>query len=254
MNLFKTKPKIEFYSVNFPQIYNYPIEPISTVNRPWLTNIKENVKNKYKNPHLHNSSSYLCSGIREIMNTGYVLRAHHDFIIKTNGDGETFEWSTPDSSLKPIGFFSPEQYGDYGPLPEQTLRSLIKIETPWRVILPKGWKLLVLPVTYIENQPFTSSIGILDTQISREINPILFWHNLNGEEFIEAGTPICQLIPIKTQITEFEIRKASDKELEYEKIVSVTMLSKWGTSRRSILKDIQEKFFGQKKCPFHRGK
>lgn len=236
MNFFKKNPKVEFYSVNWPQTYNYPIEAINTVNQPWLAGIKDNLKNKSKNYDVSLGSSYLCSGIREIMSTGYVLRAHYDFIISTNGDGNSFEWQLPDKSLDPISFFSPEQYGDYAPLPAQTLRSLIKIVTPWRVRLPKDWKLLILPIQYGEKQPFTCSGGILDTQISREIHPILFWHILNGEEFVKAGTPLCQLIPIQTATVEFEIRKSSEKELEYDQITKATLSSTWGRRLKALKK------------------
>lgn len=253
MIFFKKKPKIEFYSVNWEQTYNYPIELMDTVNSPWFSEVKEIISKNKNNPNAVNSSSYMCSGIREIMNFGFVLRSPKDFIITTNGDGVSFKWEQPNNSHLPIEYFGPEKYGDYGPLPPQTLRTVIKINTPWRVILPPGWKLLVLPIQYAEKQPFTTAVGILDTQISRHINPSIFWHNLNDTTLIKAGTPLCQFIPIKTEIPKLEIRKATDKELEYEKLLHATLGSSFSAIRPALMKKMSEKYFGkEKKCPFHK--
>jgi hypothetical protein len=252
MNFFKKQPKVEFYSIDWARTYNYPIEPISTIAIPWAITAKATLISKNKN-NLHDfSSTHMCSGIRGIMNTGYVLKAPNDFIISTDGDGVSFTWEQPHASLQPLDYFSPDQFGDYAPLPPQTLRSLIRVITPWRVKLPAGWNLLVLPIQYSEPQPFTSSIGILNPEISRQLSPVLYWHNLNGRELIKAGTPLCQLIPIRSDILPIEVRKPTEQELEFEQITNATLSASYRPVPFTVMKKLSDRFFkAKKRCPFH---
>ena len=82
--------------------------------------------------------------------------------------------------------------------------------------VPKGYRLLSMPVAYSDTNAFTAATGLLNEGIEA-LNVQLYWHNLNGETFVKKGTPICQYILIKNiDITEkFEI--AGNKERKYLK-------------------------------------
>jgi hypothetical protein len=252
MNWFNKKPKVEFYSVSPAETFGYPIEKMSTVDKPW---IKESAlfskQKKTELLDLHVGAGHGCSGINQLMTTGYVLRALNDFVIKTNGDGETFTWQTPSAQHPPIKYFPPEQYGDYAPLPPNTLKTVIKVTTPWRVKVPAGYKILLLPIVYGEKQAFTACPGVLDTSISCQINPILFWHELNGETLVKAGTPLCQLILIKDESAELVVREASDDEYKYDSFHQAYAGNSFSSKPPNVFQKFKEAYEApKKKCPF----
>ena len=252
-NLFKKKTVVEFYSVNEVLTFCYPIEPISTVKSLWVNKmIKERAKKARNGEDVPARITGVCSGIQEIMDTGFVVRAPNDFKIITNGDGFTFRWETPSNTNPPIKFFASYMFGDYAPMPPQTLKTLIKINLPWRVKMLKGWRLLVLPINYGEQQPFTAAIGILDTSVSGELNAILYWHTLNEEVLVKAGTPLYQIIPIKdNEYFDYVVRSPTDQELKLDMISIGLSDNTWGRVPHKMFKSVREKFFGKKKrCPF----
>jgi hypothetical protein len=254
MNLFKKKAVVEFYSVKEPLTFAYPIEPINTVKTPWVGELVRSRAEKIRNNEdVSARVTGACSGIQEIMNTGYVVRAPNDFKIITDGNGYSFNWETPSNTNPPIKFFAPYMFGDYAPMPPQTLKTLIKVDLPWRVKMLKGWRLLVVPINYGEQQPFTAATGILDTSISGELNAILYWHVLEGETIVKAGTPLYQIIPIQdNDAFDFIVRSPTQEELKLDAISRYLPDTTWGRIPHKAFKNVREKFFGKKKrCPFH---
>jgi hypothetical protein len=148
-------------------------------------------------------SSKNCPGIKKIISTGWIVTAPADFIIKTNGDGSHLEWAEPYRFTK-ISEGRDAYVSAHGPAqaepllddPETTLKTVVKLETPWRVEASDDIVLLQLPVSYNNESRFMAATGILDTRYGHLLNIQLFWKNLEGETLVKAGTPLCQLIPI----------------------------------------------------------
>ena len=84
-----------------------------------------------------------------------------------------------------------------------TLETVIKIQTPWFVEVPKGYSLLMMPLPYSDDKRFTAATGLL--RGNQPLNVQVFWHCLNSEEIIPAGTPLNQMILIKDQSVGYEI-------------------------------------------------
>lgn len=218
--------KIEFYSVVDGIELMYPPVKATDIPMPWVKGVRELYATMQKDIGAWSvTGAHMCSGIREFLDNAYVLTSWHDVIIKTYGDGHSFEAETTvtNASLvndrKGVEFFPPKQFGDYATLPPQTLKSIIKIPTPWRFNMPKGWGLLYAPLHYGDENRFTSVVGVVDPKVLNELNAVFFWHVLEGSTFIKAGTPMCYLIPVKLDETmEVTIRGATEKEKRFETV------------------------------------
>ena len=147
-----------------------------------------------------------CPALRDVMDSGYVLKCPADILIKTDGTGVNFEWM---SQMKFCTSISPGKYVS-AHIPQQTegMRHLvdqnkdvldwtIKLELPWRVQAHPDLVFIQMPIPYWDEDRFTPPTGIVDPAYSYEINLQLFWHKIEeGEYLIKAGTPLCQWVPV----------------------------------------------------------
>lgn len=214
MSWFST-PKVKFYS-SIPGVKEtYPIIKSSSHKRKWAESAAHAFKEKTKDlVNYQNTITGVikCPGIFDLVNTGWILPAWCDFIIETSDDN--ISWRTPsmlegitcgeDFNKPPISFISTDQKIMSIPMSEENHFCLVKVNTPWIVDIPKGWELLILPVSYSDDTRFESTQGVIQPSSHMEINPQLLWKVKNGIELIKAGTPLCQLIPIKEDQIEFE--------------------------------------------------
>jgi hypothetical protein len=186
-----------------------PVSPASEEKTPgWVSRAHEVFKATMRDPANLQSrvmSVSRCPGMREIMQRGFVVRTWHDFTIKTNGDGHSMSWVTPDEQLKsvvggdPLVLHNKENFADYfgADWPPHYCKTIIKIQTPWRFSLPKGYVFMVIPVPFNEDTRLESVTGILDPEHSTELNLQIYWKVLCGTELVRRGTPLCYLIPVK---------------------------------------------------------
>lgn len=251
--------KIDFYTLAEGLELAYPIYPAKNLKMDWIKQAQKTFQDSRKDlGQVRHSSSHMCSGIRQLVQNAFVLTTWHDINIITNGDGHTFKWFTPSTNnetvfyphkkenIKAVEYFAPSTYGDFAPLPKDTLKTIIKIPTPWRVHMPTGWGLMYLPLHYYDEQRFTSSVGVLDPSISNELNGILFWHELNSDVLIKAGTPLCYLVPVKlNENLNHVVRVANQKDFLWEKIRKTIFYSVWVNGAKKI-KETHIKFWGEK--------
>lgn len=244
--------KIEFYSVIDGIDLAYPPIPISDVKMSWVEKSQEALRNRIKQNSTDKTATHLCSGIRELTQLGYAITAWHDIELTTIGDGSQYHWYVPgtnygnyDENIKPVESFPAEIYGNHAVLPPQTLKTIIKIPTPWRVNMPKGWGLLTLPMHYADEDRFTQLIGILDPTRNPALHAVLYWHRLHEKVTIKAGTPLFYVVPVKIDDRlEVEIRSATDKEMRWEKI-RTTITNSVFVNGSTKYKQIFDKFWNK---------
>lgn len=194
-----------------------------------------------------------CPGIVDIFNIGYVVKAWHDFEISCTLDKITV--TIPDKKIADL-YKSPtiqiqhaEGVSKHIPKRPWSQKSIVKINTPWHVMVPKGLKFIMISMPYSENYTFESCSGIYDPSISSEINIQGYWNVPFGTQTIKAGTPLAQLIPLSSDKFDFVCRDATDKDM------------KWTNKRpyfnnfsfllqRNRIKEAYEKH-NERKCPFH---
>jgi hypothetical protein len=214
------KPFIRFYSLTPGVAQLFPVIRSSSLDR--------NFKNTHEHPDVPATKN--CPAINKITNSGWIVTAPADFKIKTNGDGVSIEWLEPYQFNKSSDH-SPSSYVVlHGRLqtepivddPETTVKTVIKLETPWRIDASEDIVLIQMPVTYSNESRFTAAIGILDPRYGHTVNVQLFWKVMNGETIVRAGTPLCQFVPIprdalSTSSYDVTIDNATDTDIQKER-------------------------------------
>jgi len=202
---------VKFYSFIPEYTKNFPIRKISLGDYKWMSKLKEDFM---ANPRKENHTSK-CPGIMLMCKTGWIQTAYQDIEIETFGDGVGFNWKTEISQAKIprvgsilneyVHYHSPDQLDKFKPLPDNTLKSILKINSPWFAEIPKGYSLLSLPLHYQDDTRFSVPSGILS--YNNFLNVQIYWHCLNSKEVIKKGTPLSQLILIKNQEPNYEIKE-----------------------------------------------
>jgi hypothetical protein len=240
------QPKIEFFSV-MPELTKLaPIVPANQFKPMWfndatqdlVTSIKDPSHGKYRQTH-----TARCPGIFNLIRYGYVLTTWQDIVITTNGDKHTFEWrSAIDQSLydaPAVSFIGKEQLSDYMDGWDDSLSCVIKINTPWRVIVPKGYYLHEGPLPYTDEKRFTTLPGFFSQEYGvAQLNIQLKWHVLEGETLIKAGTPLAHYMLMPKNQPELKVSAATPEQIQADKITELE-------NTRSFITD-----HGRAKCVF----
>lgn len=214
-NWFKKNPKIEFYSIVPAAIKDYSPD-----------NGKKDLVEIFKKISFTKDRSIKkCPGIIEYCKTGYIIKAWQDIKIITDINGDNYQWKTPLTSndllsnkIKPLPFmqevtgFEPDFFYQYFPKPN-TLKCVLKLNTPWFIKLPKGYSALFLPTWYDNENRFSVIPGILDPELNGRINVQIYWHALGKEEIIKAGTPLVKIIPFKNETWDMHAREINNDEV-----------------------------------------
>ena len=216
-NVFNFKKSIKFYC-SLPEIKEkYPIIPARNFHPNWAKQSAHAYKALVKNTSQFSrtTGTIKCPGIKDICSKGYILTSWFDISILTTSNPIEFQYAVPQGLpeyLKTRNFnkdlikwFSGDVPQVSIPLPESSLQTLLKISTPWVVSIPKGWSLMIMPIPYPDEPEFTCTHGLLESGNFYEINPIVSIHKRPGEILIKAGTPLCQLVPMKTDTIDVEI-------------------------------------------------
>lgn len=199
-----------------------------------------------------------CPGIVDILTTGYIISTWHDFDINIDRDGKVY-FLAPDEKITkmlPDKDSLQMQNGDgmakHLPKRPWSHPNILKINTPWNVLAPKGLKFLVLPIPYTDAFDFESNMGILDPGYSTELN-IQGYLNLGpGKHSFKAGTPIAQLIPLSSDNFKITVRDMNETDEKwYKKRGWLNFFS--FVYNRNRVKEAYEKHVEDttKKCPFH---
>ena len=180
-----------------------PIVRAGQIQRPW---IKKVARGNIKDEEGRSRSSSRCPGIIDVMREGFVIRAWCDIAIVI--DGEDFTWKIPHEMIGPGGnnievvtyHHDFHLFKHLENKPRHSFGHVLKINTPWFIDIPKGYKLLQIPVTYVDQNTFTSFIGMMEYELGlHSLNIPFVLHKNRGEVIIKAGTPLAQLIPIKME-------------------------------------------------------
>ena len=245
------KNTIEFYSDIQGVADAYPIVKPTDVLPNWISMVRED----YKQSDKSQSHLYRCPGIFDLFNHGYIVTAWHDLQLQT--DGENYGWMVPNDDLKELmganqlaQIHSHRTVGKYLPRPQHAHPSVLKLNTPWHVIAPRGVKLLITAVPYPDTYDFEALTGILDPGISTEINIQMNWYTPVGTGLIRAGTPLAHIIPISERNLELVVR-SKNKQDELWSLKRRYFNAMNFVLNRSKIKSMYERHFHRGKCPFH---
>lgn len=133
-----------------------------------------------------------CPSFTDIFKKGYVVPCPFDIWlnIKENGD---VDWKTPDAAMV-IELHANDQFINHV---DSNVRKVFKIAHPFRIVTPKNWSVLQIPMLYHFNKDFYVPYGIIDTDRHHEINQQIFYTSQDNEILIKKSTPLCYLLPFK---------------------------------------------------------
>lgn len=249
----KDKPKIEFIC-HLPGVDKLmPIEKAKPNQFEWYNKCIKHFQQRkeegeFDNPSERRTSLNRCPGIFTVMGHGWIQRAWQDISITTNGNGSDFSWTTP-SDQKRYGNNSPyilEYVGAHWDVQQmysndyRNLRSIIKIQSPWSVNIPKGYSLLAMPCPYPDSSRFESAVGILKGGFPQALSVQLRWYVENDTYVIPAGTPLQQYILLKDEAVDTVVRQADPKDRD-EMIAAVLSIHNKFVSRYSNIKKVFSK-------------
>jgi len=246
-NLFKKKSnKVRFINPIPGLAAAHPIIEAQDLKREWMERNakdmalqKEMLKtcpmDKIKGLVMSTGFIIRCPGIRTVQNTGYIVPLPYDVVIETYGDGEKFNtvFFVPDNAAykTSIDYHPKEQYHNYIPVPDNTLKTLIKIGTGWNIVPDENYVWMFCPVLHSGETRFTVATGIVDPYLDPQINAQLFWHVLKGRTFIKAGTPLLQIIPLPRNFVQPEFECGMGNITDFNKLLGNFNANKVSSNR-----------------------
>lgn len=244
-NLFKPKPKVEFFSL-LPEVVDIqPIIPACEYKPAWWSNAQKDFVEQTKHENFGKEKfthTVKCPGIFNLIRHGWILKTWQDITIKTNGDKQTFEWTSSSSYGDDVVGFNPkDQLSDFYGGWNDSLNCVIKINTPWRCIVPKGYYLFENSVPYSDDTHFTTLPGFYSQEYGvAQINVQLKWKATNDYIKIPAGTPIAHYMLIPQEHYSMVALPASNQQKYLDHITNIEIEKRFVSDK------------GKSKCIFAR--
>jgi hypothetical protein len=204
--------KIEFISTidGLDQIEECRPKPAKSFIPKWFKDIPNNGKSTVK----------ICPSFPDFFSQGYIVPMWCDSILSVDVETDKWGWSTSNDKFT-WSSHSMDQFIDYVNPSFNGVDSqfVFKTNCPWRVITPKGWSVLQLPLFYHFNREYSILPGIIDTDIHHEINQQVLYHGDGREIHIKRGDPFVLYVPFKRKNTlKIDIKYQSE---DHKKIFTV---------------------------------
>ena len=172
-----------------------------------------------------------CVPFIDAMGAGYTILSHMDIVIYQTKEKEVRLWHT-DDKLKdlyrrwpPIETHPNRQF----PGSPMTGYTVCKYMSPWIIETAPGYSTIFLPPINRLEIPIVPLVGLVDTDTYFNNVNIPFIHTMlepgGSKLIIHAGTPMCQIIPVRrdtwesktTWLDKQELRKTKKKREEMQK-------------------------------------
>lgn len=246
----KTK-EITFVSLVPGMAELHPIQHARLVKFDWVPKVLSEFKElkKHATPGRRFTSVRKCPAVFDVLKHGYVVPLPFDVEIEIKHEPNfQYRWRIDSAELQVLlGVGDPitEQAKITGHQRPHSADNILKISLPWRIIAPKGLKILHNPIPYADNYNIESCIGMWDPTDSPQLN-IQCWVNMRDGIFvIPAGTPICQLIPITDKELTLKIRDANDHDRLWLKKEQYILQHRFNIDPKDTNKLYSKHFYGK---------
>ena len=236
--IFNRKPEVKFTSIIPGMEKIMPIIPAKDYKHPWVERAAQEYSDMRKEPDWNTKKvihTVRCPGIFSLQRNGWIMRTYQDICIETKAEyDEDFRWKTPidQGKLYPlagdyVGSHPPFQlYNFMNHWPKDTKKFLLKIQTPWKCIVPKGYYLLEMGVPYQDENRFQTVPGFFAHEHGpAQMNVQLLWKVNDGVTVIKAGTPISQYLLIKRE--EFDLVVDSNPDMKEQQLFDIVNNSRF---------------------------
>lgn len=182
-----------------------------------------------------------CPSFTDWFSQGYVIPMWADTLLKYNKESNSWLAETSSKFVWEIhgdhqfvDFQKPSMYGVNGDF-------IFKAICPWKIITPKGYSVMQLPLLFHFNKEYSIIPGIIDTDIYHQANQQVVCHTDGKEIFIPKGEPFVHYVPFKRQKYSFDVRSKNDNDRKIFAKNDAFMATKFigeGAYRKQRLKKI----------------
>jgi hypothetical protein len=224
----------------------YPIAPARKFFPDWWKQLpKSHIWKDSNGIDIEQSTLKRCDGFVELYKNGIVIPLWSDIALRTGAEGQ---WAYHSSQKDTILESHPkEQYGD-----EFNNYSHIKIVSPWFLSEKTGCNFYYAPATWNLTAHYSDFIlppGIINFKYQGSVHVNTFFHKVDKQILLEAGTPLVQLIPLSDKEVVVKCHTLSQDEYS-KKVESKTYAAKFMSKYKAKKKIIDS----NSKCPFGFGK
>lgn len=210
---------MEFYC--HPDLEGIIPEPVPAYKKmpDWYRTLQPHIPETKENPvrdmwGAKTQTAKKCMPMLDCMSHGYIIPLAVGVHIKTNDNCSEIIATCP-PTLKGIDYHGLDQIGGSNgpgfPAPP------IKFINYWVVKTKPGYSALFTTPFNHFNPHFTCLSGLVDTdKYPKEVNLPAIWHTPNFDDYIPAGTPLVQVIPVRRNEIPRKpsIRKMTKKEFK----------------------------------------
>ena len=158
-----------------------------------------------------------CTPFLDALTAGYMVTLPADLEVKKAVTGDLyFNWR---SEIGLISLHTPEQHpGLPNIVHNQSL--VVKFSFNFTIRTPKGYSCLFTHPLNRNELPFRTFSGIVDTDgYTQEVQfPFQLNQEITEPMIIEAGTPICQIIPFKREGWKMSFKARKQKEIQNSRL------------------------------------
>jgi hypothetical protein len=173
-----------------------------------------------------------CMPMLDCMSLGYIIPLAGGVHIKTNHDCSEIKATGP-KSINSVEFHTLDQLGGRNApgFPAQPIKFL----NYWVIKTKPGYSALFTAPFNHFNPHFTCISGLVDTdKYPKEVNFPAIWHTPNFDDYIPAGTPLVQVIPIRRSDAS---RKPRVRQMTKKEFSDIDKIRKKQDMRRSYYTD-----------------
>jgi hypothetical protein len=231
-----TMPKIEFVSTRtgLDDIEELRPRPAKHFMPKWFKDVPATLSPEQKiipgaisSPGV--STVKICPSFPDYFSLGYIIPMWCDSKLFYNPDNGGWNWQTSDDNVT-WDIHANSQFLEWAnPYVQGTgTQFVFKAHSPWRIITPKGWSVMQLPLFYHFNQEWSVLPGIIDTDIHNEINQQVLYHGNGREVVINRGDPFALYIPFeRSSRLDLEIRSQNEKDIKLFRKKDIDLASKF---------------------------
>jgi hypothetical protein len=178
---------------------------------------------KRKSPHMEgNKDKYYANGKKNItvkrcnpfgdaLGAGYVIRLENDIHVTGGEDLPELVWNRGGEEF--VGIHSIQQVSPEL-IPDGFYNQPFKFTNFWSIKTPRGYSSLFTHPLNRTDLPFITLDGIVETDTYSSAVHFPFLLRKDFEGFIEAGTPVAQVIPFKREAWSMSVGNRDSKALE----------------------------------------
>lgn len=249
LKIFQRSTTPEIYAVT-PQAYfasEATLDPAMKHLPAWFKRSAAEYKKKIEGEGVkqeYATSFHKCPGLIELYKKGFIITCPTDIFFEYSDDGQDIRWSMgANDNLFKIQLMQKEEVG----LPEPEsgyYRHVIKLVMPIKLLCNQLENYAYLmPVPYPDNTTFHACPGILDFDLSSDLNIQIVARSDQGMIRIKKGDPLVHIIPSNDKATILNKKIDYDLAEDIEDLSRITLNKSTLTRNWSTMKGQRLRYF-----------